>query len=448
MTPQSRYWDDSDFAPNLAAAMGRGTRRAGWILILAIASFFIVGFLWARWAVLDEVTNGEARVIPSSQIQIVQNLEGGILKEILVSEGDIVSADHVLLRIDDTAFSASYGELSAKQLALMGAVSRLTAEVEGTALQFPRSLLNDRPEIASQERALYEARRQELEASINVFRQQLEQRNQELTELRSKIGFLQQSLELARGELAITTPLAQQGVVPRVEELRLQRQVNELRRELEAARLQIPRAESAQREISRRMDERETAFRSEAQRELTQRKGELFAVSETIVAARDRVSRTEVRSPVKGIVKQIKLRTIGGVVRPGMDLIEIVPVDDTLLVEAQIRPADIAFVRPNQAAKVKITAYDYSIYGSLEAKVERISADTIVNETGPNSQRGESYYKVIVRTDRNYLGTPDLPLPIIPGMVASIDIVTGEKTVLDYLLKPINKAQSRALRER
>ena len=272
------------------------------------------------------------------------------------------------------------------------------------------------------------------------------QRKQELAELQNRQTHLARTVSLIDEELRITKPLVDQSVVPRVEYIRLQRQLSEQQRALDGVRLAQPRARSAMREANRRIQERFLGFRAEAQRDLTQRQTELATVNQAIVAARDRVQRTEVRSPVHGIIKRVKVSTVGGVVRPSMDLVEIVPLDDTLLVEAKVRPQDIAFIRPDQDAIVKITAYDFSIYGGLKAKVERISADAI---TEPDSAgREESYYKIIVRTERNFLGTTAKPLPIIPGMVASVDILTGNKSVLDYLLKPLLKAKNRALRER
>ncbi|MDH3239795.1 MAG: HlyD family type I secretion periplasmic adaptor subunit [Alphaproteobacteria bacterium] len=437
---------DAAFAPVRLGAQLDRPPAMGFILIMGVALFLGVALLWAHWAVLDEVTTGQGRVIPSSQVQVVQNLEGGIVREIRVREGEIVKKGQVLLQIENTAFVASYGELRAKHLGLMAAVARLKAEAHQVPLEFPPELMKESPKIAERERSLYEARQNELKAQLAVFEQQAAQRKQELTELQSRQSHLTKTVSLIDEELRITKPLMDQGVVPRIEYIRLQRQLSEQQRELDGVRLAKPRARSAMREANRRIQERFLGFKAEAQRDLTARQTELSAVQEAIVAARDRVQRTEVRSPVRGIIKQVKVSTVGGVVRPSADLVEIVPLDDTLLVEAKVRPQDIAFIRPQQGATVKITAYDFSIYGGLKAKVERISADAI---TEPDSSgREESYYKIIVRTQRNYLGTKATPLPIIPGMVASVDILTGNKSVLDYLLKPVLKAKDRALRER
>lgn len=437
---------DLEFAPVRLGWLRQRPPLPAYALILGVALFFVVAVIWANWAILDEVTSGEGRVIPSSQVQVVQNLEGGIVKDILVGEGDIVEADQTLMNIDNSAFVASYGELQSKYFGFLGSVSRLTAEAEQAPLKFPPVLIAEQPMIAQSERDLYMARQSELQAQLAVFEQQVNQRTQELAELRSRLEHLQRSIELLRQEVQISAPLVEKGVVPRIEYLRLQRQINDMVGESNSVKISIPRAESALREANRRIEERFLTFRSEAQKELTQRRTELATLSESIIAARDRVQRTEVRSPVRGIVKQVKVTTVGGVVKPGMDLMEIVPLDDTLLVEARVRPKDIAFIRPNQDAVVKITAYDFAIYGGLKARVERISADAIEEEA--TNQRNESYYKIVVRTDKNYLGTADHPLPIIPGMVASVDILTGKKSVMDYLLKPVLRARQQALRER
>ena len=419
-----------------------------YILIISIVTLFVVGLIWAHWAMLDEVTSGEGRVIPSSQIQVVQNLEGGIVKDIQVHEGEIVNQGQLLLNIDNSTFVASFGEVRAKYFGLMAAIARLVAETEQSTPQFPANILAEEPRIAQSEQALFLARQSELQAQLSVLGQQLAQREQELEEMNSKHNHLKESVSLIKREVAINAPLVASGVVPKIEGLKLERQLNEINGDLQAAALAIPRVKSAIREVNQRIEEKYMTFRSEAQKDLAQRRTEFNAISETIGAARDRVQRTEVRSPVYGIIKQIKVSTIGGVVKPGMDLVEIVPLDDTLLVEAKIRPRDIAFISPNQEAIVKISAYDFSIYGGLKAKVERISADAIDDEHQRSGQKQETYYKIVVRTEKNFLGNTQNPMPIIPGMVTSVDTLTGKKSVLDYLLKPILRGQENAMHER
>lgn len=443
---QLTAWNDLDFVSERVNAAHRGPHILTQGLLMAVAAFFVVGLIWAWLAVLDEVTSGEGRVIPSSQIQVVQNLEGGILKAVLVAEGDIVDRNQIILHIENTTSAGSYGELRARYMSALAAVSRLTAETTQTSLQFPAELLSERGDLAQSERNLYMARQSELQSQVSVFQQQVTQRTQDLADLKSKGDHFERSARLLREEVSINMPLVTQGVVSKIDLLQLQRQLVDLESQIQSAKLNIPRAEAALREANQRIEEKVHTFLAESQKDLTQRRSELATLTEAITTARDRVDRTEVRSPVKGIIKQVKLRTIGGVVKPGMDLVEIVPLEDTLLVEAKVRPKDIAFIRPDQEAIVKITAYDYSIYGGLKAKVERISADTITDEDA--GRKNESYYRITVRTNKNHLGSEEHPLPIIPGMVSSVDILTGQKSVLDYLMKPILKARDRALRER
>lgn len=433
---------DPEFAIGRAAAELHAPRGFAHLLLFVIAAFFVIFFAWASWAELEEVTRGEGKVIPSSQVQVVQNLEGGIVAEIPVREGAIVEPGEVLVRIDDVRAASELRESRQRYLALQGALSRLRAEVDDVPVAFAPEIMTEASGVAQSEGALYRARKEALQSELEILRSQAAQREQELTELATRLGQLERSHALALEELEITEPLAASRVVSRVQLLRLEREVNDLAGELEATRLAVPRVEAALREATRRIDERQLSFRAEAQRELTAVQAEAAALQEVITAEADMLSRTEVRSPVRGTVKQLFVNTVGGVIQPGADLVEIVPLEDNLLVEAKVRPADIAFLRPGQPAVVKVTAYDFAIYGGLDAVVEDISADTITDE------RGESFYRVRVRTHESALHEAGEPLPIIPGMTTQVDILTGEKTVLDYLLKPILRAKERALRER
>ena len=412
------------------------------LFLFVIVAFFVTFFAWASWATLEEVTRGEGRVIPSRQTQIVQNLEGGIVAAILVREGQIVEEGDVLMRIDNVRAASDFRERRSRYFALQAALARLDAEVSGTEPEFPPEVQVSAPAIVAAETSLFLSRQEALGDEIDILQRQKEQRQQELVELKQRERQYTESLRLAREELGIVAPLAERRVVSQSELLQLQRQVNDLSGELDQTRLAIPRVEAAVAETEDRVDNARSRFRSEAFREMSALQSELNGITEVIAAGQDRVSRTEVRSPVRGTIKELKFNTIGGVIQPGDPIVEITPLDDTLLVEARVRPADIAFLRPDLPAMVKITAYDFSIFGGLEGRVEQISADTITDE------RGESFYRVRVRTDETSLGTPDKPLEIIPGMTAQIDVITGEKTVLDYLMKPILKARDEALRER
>lgn len=434
--------EDIEFMSEVSAATMESSPRTGHSLLLLTALFFVCAFWWASQTELDEVTRGEGKVIPSSKIQIVQNLEGGILSEVLVSEGEIVEKGEVLVRIDDTRFSSSFMESKLKYWELLARASRLESEARGEALTLPDKLLEERPELAAAERRLYETRQREVQSNIDVLEQQARQRQQELAETQAKLNKLRTSYELSNEELKMSEPLVSVGVISEVEILRLKRTVNDLRGEMETTRLAIPRIRSSLAEVRQKIEDVKVRFQSEAASQLSEVQAELGRSQTTITSAEDRVSRTQVRAPVKGKINRLMINTVGGVIQPGEDIVEIVPVDDSLLIEAHIRPSDIAFLRPGQNAMIKFTAYDFSIYGGLPATLERISADTITNE------EDESFYLIYLRTEKNYIDSNKGPLEIIPGMTVTVDILTGKKTVLDYLLKPILKAKNEALRER
>ncbi|EEF80557.1 HlyD family type I secretion periplasmic adaptor subunit [Methylophaga thiooxydans] len=434
--------DDIEFMSEVSAATMESTPRTGHSLLLLTLLFFICAGWWAKVTELDEVTRGEGKVIPSSKIQIIQNLEGGILSEVLIAEGQIVEKGDVLLKIDDTRFSSSFRETELKYWELLARSTRLQAEADDAELVLPARLVEEKPELAAAERRLFQARQRELQSNIDVLQQQARQREQELRETQSKLNKLRTSYELSNQELGMSEPLVSVGVISEVEILRLKRTVNELRGDMETTRLAIPRIRSSLSEVKQKIEDAKLRFQSESASQLSEVQSELARTQETVTSAEDRVTRTQVRAPVKGKINRLMINTVGGVIQPGEDLVEIVPVEDNLLVEAHIRPSDIAFLRPGQNAMVKFTAYDFSIYGGLPATLERISADTITNE------EDESFYIIYLRTKENNIDSSKGPLEIIPGMTVTVDILTGKKTVLDYLLKPILKAKNEALRER
>ncbi|HBX56647.1 HlyD family type I secretion periplasmic adaptor subunit [Pseudomonas sp. UBA2684] len=438
----NRQKQDTEFMPEVDGAILEDSPWFSRITIWVVSACLIVALLWANFAVLEEVTTGEGKAIPSSKIQVIQNLEGGIVSEIFVREGQVVDKDDVLLRLDDTRFLSNKGETEADRLALIARVERLTAEAEGRPIAMPEEISRDAPQLAEDELALYHSRQQRLQSEQRTLGEQLRQKSQELAEFRSKAQQYRSSLGLLQQELNMSQPLVATGAISQVEILRLRRSAVEVRGSLDATTLAIPRAESAVSEIKSKIEESELAFRSDAFKELNEVRTELKKITATSSAIQDRVSRTTVLSPVKGIIKQLKINTIGGVVQPGSDMLEIVPLEDNLLIEAKVRPQDVAFLHPGQKAMVKFSAYDYTIYGGLRANLELISADTITDE------EGNSFYLIQVRTDKSHLGSNEHPLLIIPGMIATVDIITGEKSVLDYLLKPVLKARAEALRER
>jgi adhesin transport system membrane fusion protein len=444
MARQNR--SDLEFATEYDAAVHGGTPRRATLLLFIIVVLFASGLAWAGWAELDEVTRGEGRVIPAGRNQVVQSLEGGIVEEILVKAGDRVNQGDILLRIDDTGFSSDLGELIAKDASLKTKLLRLRHELEGDTTQppeFPSGLRELAPETVAAELELYAIRRRSLAGQRHVLEERVQQRRRELAEVAVDQARLKANLELAGEEEALKAPLAERGVVPKTDVIRLQREIADLEGQLASSRERQPRLEAAIREAEGQVEELGLRFREEAQAEFSQATAEFTIVRESMRSARDRVVRTEIRAPVSGIVNRLNVNTIGGVVSAGENLVEIVPVEDLLRVEVKVRPSDIAFVHPNQPALVKITAYDFSIYGGLQGEVEKISADTSVDE-----DTREVFYLVTVRTEDSELGSGAQKLSIIPGMVASVDIMTGKKTVLDYLLKPINKARQQALRER
>ena len=409
------------------------------ILLKSVGIALAIAIMWAAVSRLDEVTRGEGKVIPSRQLQVLQSLDGGVVEEILVKEGDVVDAEQVLLRIDPTRFASSVRESRVQYSALVAKAARLKALTEGTPFKVPDEIAKEDPKTVEEERRLYESRRNELETQSSIARQQLAQRQQELVEGRARYEQASKSYDISARELAVTKPLIASGAVSEVELLRLERDVARFRGERDMASAQISRIQASISEASHKLEEVGLAFRNESGKELGETMARLNALAEGSVGLSDKVTRSVLRSPVKGTVKRVLVNTVGGVVQPGKDVIEIVPLEDNLLLEARVQPRDIAFLRPGQKVVVKFTAYDFSIYGGLDGKLEHIGADSVVDE------KGNAYYTVRVRTNKPTLGNN---LPVIPGMIVEVDIITGEKSVLTYLLKPVLRAKARALSER
>ncbi len=443
-TPAER--EDLSFIRDAEAAINDAPSRKSSIFLFTCVALLGSFFIWAYFAELDEVTRGEGQVIPSSRKQVVQSLEGGIVEKIMVRPGDKVQMGQVLLRIDDTGFSSDLGELNAKQLSLSVQVKRLqteSANPDVITVDFGEALRKRAPKVVDNEETLFNIRKSGLVNQIKVLQERFTQRQQELAEFRENEKRYQNGLDIAIREFKMKEPLAKRGIVSKTDVLRLEREISDLKGQLASTGQAIPRIESSIREAERLIDEQKIAFQQAAQTELNAKLSELSIVDQSIMAATDRVDRTEIRSPVAGIVNKLHINTIGGVVRAGEPLAEITPIEDILRVEVQIQPKDIAFVSPNQKALVKLTSYDFTIYGGLDGKVEIISSDSIKDE-----ETKESFHLAIIRTNESVLRKGNEVLPIIPGMVAQVDIITGKKSVLDYILKPIIKAQQEALRER
>lgn len=412
------------------------------LTLWTILALVFISLIWAGFASIDEVTRGEGRAIPSSRLQKVQNLEGGIITEVYVHEGQIVNVGTPLVHLDDTRFASNMGETEADRLGLRAKIERLTAEVNDSDFVVSPEITEKAPDIAKGEIELFESRHNQLQNEIAILKEQLEQKQQEVLDFQAKKQQFSHSLGLLQQEISMSEPLIASGAISKVEILRLRRSEVETRGQLDSITISIPKASSEVKEIENKIAESRDRFQSEALAQLNEARTNLSKAKASALALEDRVNRTMVTSPVRGIVQQILVNTIGGVIQPGSDLVEIVPLDDKLLVEAKIQPRDIAFLHPGQHAMVKFTAYDYTIYGGLKGVVEQISPDTVTDK------QGHSYYIVRLRTDKNYLGSKEHPMQIIPGMVASVDILTGKKTILSYLLKPILRAKAESLRER
>lgn len=427
------YYDDSF----------RYYSRLGYVL----AAFVGIFLIWSYFATVDEVSRGEGKVVPSSKTQVVQSLEGGIAKEIYVRQGQPIRKGQTLMLLDDTGFSASMGELSAKQSSLRAQIIRLQHEVTGmlaSALpEFPANLRTDAPEVVDSELRLFQARKTAYDNQSAILSERLRQRQIELNELRANLQRVDENLKLAKREFDIKSPLAAQKVVPETELLRIQREMTDLSGQLRSGTLAIPRLEAAIAEAERQLQDQRFSFQQNVQQELTQKIGELNVVEQSLKSAKDKVFRTDMRSPVDGIINKLNFSTIGAVVRPGEVIAEIVPLEDTLLIEVKIKPSDIGFIHPKQEAVVRLSAYDFAIYGALRGTVITVAPDSV---TDVNTK--ETYYTVVVQTSEAALKRQGELLPILPGMVATVDIITGAKSILQYLLKPIVRARDSALRER
>lgn len=416
-------------------AEARGARVLLWTSLLVVAILLV----WAGLGNIDEVVQGQGKVVPSRQVQVIQSLDGGIVKEILAHPGELVEPGQVLLKIDSTRFGSALGENNAEYLSLLAKAARLQALASGDPFIPPPEVVKQAPAVVEMERTAYEAKTSELNATVNVARDQLKQRQEELRETQAKLDQASTSCSLTSRELEVTRPLLKSGAVSEVDLLRLQRDVAHSCGDAKGAAAQLDRIRASIQEATNKIKEAELNIRNQAGSELSEARGKLATLREGKLALADKVALAEIRSPVRGTIKTLMANTVGGVVQPGKDILDIVPTDDTLLLEVRVLPRDIGFLHANQKAEVKFTAYDFAIYGGLDGVVEQIGADTITDE------KGNSFYIVRVRTAAT---VGDTRLPIIPGMVADVHILTGKRTVLQYLLKPILRAKANAFTER
>ena len=412
------------------------------ILFSALCLAFFLLVLWAALAEIDEVVTGMGQVIPSQRVQHIQNLEGGILRELLVHEGQQVDKNDLLVRIDNEMAGSQYRDALARSLELEATIARIQAELDGGEPRYSEALLQNAPEVVVRHNALLAAERAKTETSRKALQVQRELRTLDTEELLSKQHSLKSSLAIVTRQRDLARKLLSARSYSEMEFLHLEQQVVSLQGELTSLESAIPRSKAAIREVEERLNLLDAEKVASGREKLNLATAELATLRELLVAGADKVVRTDVRSPVRGIVKSINITTTGGVIMPGEVIMDVVPLDDSLIVEARISPQDIAFLFVGQRAKIRLSAYDFSIYGALDATLEHIGADTV-----QDPQSG-IYYQVHLRTDQTSLVHNGHELPILPGMMANVDIMTGKKTVLDYLLKPILKAKQRALRER
>lgn len=418
--------------------------RAAQLMLWAIAGFFVAILTWAGLANVDEVARATGRVIPSQQLQVISNLEGGIVKDILVRAGQRVSAGQVLVRLDRTQMSAEFGKTSETYNALVARMTRLQAEVSGRSPIFPPGLVASAPALVASERSLYSARIADLASENAAARARLDQASRALGQAEMEAQTRAQALDLARREVGMVGPLVEKGIEPQLTLVRDQSAVEQAASAHDGAVEATHRATGAVAEARSVLRNVAEHFRAQSVDALTATRAELAGQGQSLPALKDRVTRTELRAPIAGIVNRVLVTTVGGTVRSGEPLIEVVPEHDALVVEAQVKPADIAFVHPGQRALVKLTAYDYTVYGGLRGSVERISPDAVVNE-----RTGDSHFTIRVRTDQNRLRASDgAVLPIGVGMIAEVDILGHKRSVLSYLLTPVSKLSDNAFREK
>ncbi|MEA1956616.1 MAG: HlyD family type I secretion periplasmic adaptor subunit [Campylobacterota bacterium] len=436
-------YDNLEFMSSLSSAILEKNSKKSKIMLNTILVAFFILIIWANFAYVDEVTKGEGKVIPSSKVQIVQNLEGGIISEILVTTGEIVKKGTPLLRIENKQFESSYTQSTLKLDELKIRAKRLEAEskhFENFEIKDVK-LSKDNQELIKNEKILFNSHIKYLNNQIDMVKEQIKQNASEILDYQKAFKHLKNKRKLLNQELKLIEPLVRKGIESKIELIRLQKEMENIASELDTKAMAIVKTKSMKKELFQKIDDLEISFLNRAQKELNEVIAQISQINNEKSKFKDQVTRTLVLSPVNGKVKRLLQNTIGGVVKPAEDLIEIVPLDDVLIVEAKIKPKDIAFLYPSQKAIIKFTAYDFSIHGGLEAELIGISADTIEDE------KGNSFYLVELKTT-NKFNNKSNEMQIISGMTVSVDIVSGKKTIMDYILKPILKAKNNALSER
>lgn len=433
---------DTDFMSELDAATQLKPATSAMIMFGAVLALVVIGLLWAGLSKVEERTRGQGQVVPTQEIQVVQSLEGGILAELLVQEGEHVKKGQVLLRMSDVQFSSEERGTEARFLGLQAKKARLKAEADGTAFVPPPEVAEKAPKIAENEAALYESRQSELENAYAILDERITKAEAELSEIEAQTGRLYENRKHLEKELAITREMVAKRAVPKLDQIRLERELGDISGQINENAQRVNGLKAELQVAEKERQAQDNKFRSQALGELGGVETEMAALEENLKSIGDRVYRTELRAPVDGIVNNIALTTIGGVIEPAMRLVEIVPVDDELKIIAKVSPNDIAFLHPGQDVNVKITAYDPQKYGHLNGKLVRLGANSVTD------REGNIFFEIEVRTEKNYMGTAEHPLPITPGMIAQTEVITGKRTILEYLLKPILRARSAIFTER
>lgn len=432
---------DVDFMEELEAATRMKPTLTSNAMLIAIGGFVVIAFLWAAFSKVEELTRGSGQVVPTREIQMVQSLEGGILQELLVTEGDIVEKDQPLLKIDDIASSSEERGTEAQSLGLRAKRARLQAEAKGKAFVMPADIIQKAPKVAKNEEDLYRSRQEELANAKSITVNKIEKATAGLEEVKAKIQRLTDSRGLLNQELAITREMVRQKAAPKLEEIRINREINDLSGQINEATEAKAGLEAELASAQKEGKDQDDKFRTQAFGELSQVETQITQLEQSLTAIGDRVNRAELRSPVRGVVNKIALKTIGGVIEPAMKLVEIVPLDDELKIVARVPPHEISFLKPGQDVHVKVTAYPAERYGSLQGQLVRIAANSV-------KDRDENiFFEVEVRTAKNHFGTDENPLPVTPGMVAEVEVITGQRTILDYLTRPLQRTRDRAMTE-
>ena len=432
---------ETEFMDQLEAATRLKPSKASNIMLWSITAMIALFIIWASFAKIEELTRGQGQVVPTQEIQIVQSLEGGLLQELLVGQGDRVTKGQVLMRLSDVMFSSEERGAEAKSDSLKLKIARLEAEAAGKEFVVPDELMKKIPDIAQNEQALYRSRQQELKNAISILEDKILTVKSDIDEAQAQINRLSSSRGSLQQELSITREMVAKKAVSKLEQIRLEREVNDMGGQINAQQERISGLKSDLSAAEKQKADQMDRFRSQALTELSDVKTQVAQIGESLKSIGDRVSRTELRAPVDGIVNNIAVRTVGGVIEPAQKLIEIVPLDSELKIIAKVSPNNIAFLRVGQPVKVKISAYDSQRYGSLNGKLVRIGASSV------SDKEGTVFFEIEVHTDRNYLGTAQNPLPVTPGMIADTEVITGKRTIMEYILKPFLQARDRALRE-